>query len=267
MCVYMKLAFLALKQRRMLFNLIKSDFKNRYLGNHLGIIWAVVQPLVLVAVYWFVFTKGLRVEQVSDVPFVLWLLAGLVPWFLMSDAITSSASSLTSQSFLVKKIVFEVKLLPLVKIGSAFIVNLAFWLLLVIVSVLYHDYPTLMWLQLFYYLFCAAMISLALGLLFSALMPFIPDVAQLIAMVFQVLFWATPILWNPAVVAGTKYWWIVSLNPFAYVTAGVRDSIIYQVPFWQHPLQTLYFWGFVLVVFWFANRTFNKLRPHFADVL
>ena len=129
----MKLAILAIKNRKMLLNLIKSDFKNRYLGNHLGIVWAFIQPLVMVTVYWFVFTKGFRAGAVSNVPFLLWLLAGMVPWFLLNDAIMSSSSAVTSQAFMVKKIVFEVKLLPLVKIGSAVIVNLAFWILLLIV--------------------------------------------------------------------------------------------------------------------------------------
>ena len=104
----MKLALLALRNRNMLFNLIKSDFKNRYLGNHLGIVWAFIQPLVMVAVYWFVFTKGFRVAAIANVPFLMWLLAGMVPWFLLNDAIMSASNAVTSQAFLVKKIVFEV---------------------------------------------------------------------------------------------------------------------------------------------------------------
>ena len=107
----MKLAVLAIKNRKMLSNLIKADFKNRYLGNHLGIIWAFIQPLVMVSVYWFVFTRGLRVGAMSRAPFLLWLLAGMVPWFLLSDAILSASSAIVNQSFLVKKIVFEVKFL------------------------------------------------------------------------------------------------------------------------------------------------------------
>src|SRR3990167_7833008 len=99
----MKLLVLAVKNQRVLINLIKSDFKNRYLGNHLGIIWAFVQPLVMVVVYWFVFTYGLRVGAVdSSVPFFVWLLAGLVPWFFLNDAIISASRAIIDQAFLVK---------------------------------------------------------------------------------------------------------------------------------------------------------------------
>jgi len=262
----MKLAILALKNRRMLFNLIKSDFKDRYLGNHLGIIWAFIQPLVMVAVYWFVFTKGLRATAVSDVPFLLWLLAGMVPWFLLDDAIMSASSAVTSQSFLVKKIVFEVKLLPFVKIGSALLVNLAFWLFLLIVCFAYGYYPNIWGLQLFYYMFCIIIFSLSISLLFSAIMPFLPDVGQILGVVFQVLFWATPIMWNPDMLHG-KLVYIIKLNPLAYIIIGFRQTLIEELPFWHNVNMMIYFWLFTLACYWLGNRTFNKLRPHFADVL
>lgn len=262
----MKIAILALRNRKMLLSLIKSDFKNRYLGNHLGIIWAFIQPLVMVAVYWFVFTKGFRAQAVSDVPFLLWLLAGMVPWFLLNDAIMSASNAITSQSFLVKKIVFEVKLLPLVKIGSAIIVNLAFWIFLILVCFLYGYYPNLIWLQLIYFFFCTIAISLSLSLLFSAVMPFLPDVGQILAVIFQVLFWATPVMWNPAMLHG-KLEYIIKLNPFAYLVIGFRETLINQQPFWLHYNQMIYFWGFTVCCYLIGNRTFNKLRPHFADVL
>lgn len=264
----MKLAILALKNRRMLLNLIKSDFKNRYLGNHLGIVWAFIQPLVMVAVYWFVFTKGFRAGAIADVPFLFWLLSGMVPWFLLNDAIISSSNAITSQAFMVKKIVFEVKLLPLVKIGSAVLVNIAFWVFLLIVALAYGYYPNIYWLQLFYYLFCIIVISLSLGLLFSAIMPFWPDIGQIIGVIFQVLFWATPVMWDKnMVLTHAHYKYLIKLNPFAYIVDGFRDTLIEQVPFWHHYNQMIYFWLFVLVIYWLGNRSFNKLRPHFADVL
>lgn len=264
----MKLTVLAIKNRRMLLNLIKSDFKNRYLGNHLGILWAFIQPLVMVTVYWFVFTKGLRVGAMSTAPFLLWLLSGMVPWFLLSDAILSASSAIVSQSFLVKKIVFEVKLLPLVKIGSALLVNLAFWVLLLTVCICYGYYPNIWWFQLVYFMICIVMLSLSLGLMLSAIMPFIPDIGQMVGVTFQVLFWATPVMWNKdMLITHPNLQYIIKLNPFAYIVDGFRDTLINQIPFWHFYNQTIYFWVFVLFVYWLGNKIFNKLRPHFADVL
>ena len=263
----MKLFLMAMKNRKMLFNLIKSDFKNRYLGNHLGIVWAFIQPLVMVAVYWFVFTKGFRAGAVSNVPFLLWLLAGMVPWFLLNDSIISASNAVTSQAFMVKKIVFEVKLLPFVKIGSAILVNLAFWLLMVIVCLFYGYYPSLWWLQLTYFMFCIVAISLSISLFCSAVMPFWPDMGQILAVIFQVLFWATPVMWNQDLVIEGKYWFIVKANPFAYIINGFRDTLINHTPFWHHYSMMIYFWTFTFIIYWLGNRSFNKLRPHFADVL
>jgi ABC-type polysaccharide/polyol phosphate export permease len=254
------------RNRKILFNLIQSDFKNRYLGNHLGIIWAFFQPLVMVAIYWFVFTKGLRVTPVNNMPFLVWLLAGVVPWFLINDAIMSSSRAIVDQAFLVKKVVFEVKLLPVVKIGSALIVNLAFWVLLLVCLLVYRFFPTLSWLQIIYYLICIIAFVLGASLLLSSIMVFMLDVSQLVAIFMQIMFWATPIFWSQQILPH-KYTWIVNLNPFAYIIDGLRDALLYDIPFWSHYNLTIYFWVLTLAIFFIGNKVFNKLRPHFADVL
>lgn len=80
------------QNRKLLWNLSKNDFKTKFAGSYLGIIWAFIQPIVTVVVYWFVFEKGLKAGGINtragiDVPFVLWLVAGLVPWFFFQDAL------------------------------------------------------------------------------------------------------------------------------------------------------------------------------------
>ena len=255
-----------LTHKVMLWNLIRNDFKNRYLGNHLGIVWAFVQPLVMVAIYWFVFVHGFKNTPINNVPFLLWLLAGMVPWFLLGDAILSSSNAIVDQSFLVKKIVFEVKLLPVVKIGSALLVNLAFWLLMIIVAICYGYYPSWAWLQLVYYMFCILAFVLSLSLMLSALVVFLRDVGQIVGITMQMAFWITPVMWNSSILHN-KLIWIVKLNPFAYVINGFRQTIIYNTPFWLNWPTMIYFWCLTLGMFWLGNKVFNKLRPHFADVL
>ena len=69
------------ESRKMLYNLAKNDFKTKYAGSYLGIIWAFIQPVITILLYWFVFQVGFRSRPLDDYPFVLWLTAGLVPWF------------------------------------------------------------------------------------------------------------------------------------------------------------------------------------------
>ena len=69
-------------EHKLIWTLAKNDFKTKFAGSYLGIVWALVQPIVTVLVYWFVFQVGLRqTADFNGCPFVLWMLAGLVPWF------------------------------------------------------------------------------------------------------------------------------------------------------------------------------------------
>lgn len=87
----------------MIFRLSKNDFMVKYAGSYFGIIWAFVQPMVTILLYWFVFQMGFRSGAVGETPFVLWLIAGMIPWFYFSDAISTGTNSLIEYSYLVKK--------------------------------------------------------------------------------------------------------------------------------------------------------------------
>ena len=93
------------ENRNLVLRLSVNDFKTKYAGSYLGILWAFVQPVVTVLVYWFVFEKGLKAGSSGDVPFVLWLIAGLVPWFFFSDSWNGATNSLVEYHYLVKKVV------------------------------------------------------------------------------------------------------------------------------------------------------------------
>ena len=85
-----------LKNKNLIWELSKNDFKKRYAGSSLGRVWAFVQPLVTVVLYYFVF--GLvfpgRAPYESDIPYALWLTAGLVPWFFINEAVTTGANAM-----------------------------------------------------------------------------------------------------------------------------------------------------------------------------
>lgn len=87
----------------MLYFLSVNDFKTKYAGSYLGVIWAFVQPVVTVLIYWFVFEVGFRSGSVHSVPFILWLVAGIVPWFFFAEAWGSATNCLMEYSYLVKK--------------------------------------------------------------------------------------------------------------------------------------------------------------------
>ena len=252
--------------RKLLWQMTKRDFRQRYLGSYLGILWAFIQPSITVLIFWFVFQVGFKSTPINNFPFILWLVCGMFPWFFLSESILSATNSVIESSFLVKKIVFRVELLPIVKIISALVVHIFFVGVLFAMFAIYGYPPTIYNLQIIYYFF--AMICLVLGLswLTSSLTVFLRDVGQLVGMLLQFGFWGTPIFWNIKMIP-EQLQFILKLNPAYYVVEGYRQSFIYQEWFWEHLHLTAYYWLVTAAVMFVGAWCFKRLRPHFADVL
>ena len=119
------------QSRKLIWKLAKNDFKTKYAGSYLGIIWAFVQPVITILVYWLVFEKGFSAKAEMfksgvEVPFVVYLTSGLVPWFFFSEAVSSSTNALIEYNYLVKKVVFKISILPLIKILAACFIHVFF---------------------------------------------------------------------------------------------------------------------------------------------
>lgn len=254
------------KSRRLIFELAKKDLKNRYLGSYLGIIWAFIQPMVTIFIFWFVFQVGFRSAPVDNFPYVLWLVCGMVPWFFFSEGLQGATSSITDNSYLVKKVVFRVSSLPIIRIFSALFIHVFFIVVIFAMFFIYGYKPSIYNLQVIYYLI--ATISLLLGLCWitSALVVFIRDLGNIIAILIQFGFWLTPIFWSFKIMP-EKYHFILKLNPIYYIVEGYRDTFINHIWFWQHYNITISFWLITLTLLFIGVFLFKRLQPHFADVL
>ena len=248
--------------------LAKNDFKTRYAGSYLGIVWAFVQPIVTILVYWFVFSVGLKAGNVSDYPFVLYLVSGIVPWFFFQDALNGGTNALMEYNYLVKKVVFKISVLPIVKMISALFVHAFFVVFSLVLCSLYGYTPSLETLQILYYSFCTFMLTLGLVYATSAIVVFFRDLTQIISIFLQVGVWLTPIMWDVNMLS--NYPWLIKLfklNPMYYIVTGYRDSMLGHVWFWNHWGWTVYFWIVTVVLFALGSWIFKRLKPHFADVL
>ena len=254
------------QSRTLLWSLTKNEFKQKYVGNILGIFWAFIQPAAMIGIFWFVFQVGFKSKPVDNFPFILWLVSGMFPWFYFSEGLSMGTNSVQANAFLVKKVVFRVSLLPIIPLLSAVSIHI-FFVFFMFGMFLYYGYtPEIYWLQTAYYIFATSVLLLGLSWLTSSIVIFFKDVGQLVAIVIQFGFWLTPIFWSLKVVP-EKYHWIINLNPMAYIIDGYRNSMIYHKWFWEDMGFTLYFWGFTIIIFVLGGFTFKKLRPHFADVL
>jgi lipopolysaccharide transport system permease protein len=258
--------FTLLQSRGLILSLTHRDFRSRYLGSYLNFVWAFIQPALTLLILWFVFETGFKSAPVSGFPFILWLMTGLIPWFFFSECWAGATNSIVEYDYLVKKVVFRVSVLPVIKILSSLVVHLFFVAIIFFVFIIYGYRPDFYDLQVFYYLFATLVLVLGLSWMTSSLVVFIRDIGHIVAVLLQFGFWLTPIIWNLEMVPQNLHP-LMKLNPAFYITEGYRDAFIHKVWFWEHPYWSIYFWIFTWVTFVVGGVVFAKLRPHFADVI
>lgn len=260
------------QSRELIWKLAKNDFKKRYAGSYLGFVWALIQPVVTVVMYWIVFdvifnTRSEMVASGVEVPYVLFLTTGLVPWFYFSEMITNGTNALLEYSYLVKKVVFNISILPIIKLVAATFIHIFFVVVLLIVSSVYGYFPTINTVQLVYYSFCLFILVLAASYCTCAVVVFFRDLAQIINIALQVGMWATPILWNIEMFDDHKVITLLKLNPLVYIVNGYREAIYGNNWFFDHFYSSTYFWIFTVTLFCIGTLIFKRLKVHFADVL
>lgn len=259
------------QNRRLIWKLAKNDFKTRFAGSYLGIVWAFVQPVVTILVYWIVFEKGLnaKAEMLADgteAPYVLWLTAGLVPWFYFSEALSNGTTALLEYNYLVKKVVFKISILPIIKIIAATFIHGFFVLFMLLLYMAHGFFPDAYTLQLLYYSFCLFIFVLGISYATCAVVIFFRDLTHMIAIVLQVGMWATPILWALDRVP-QQYQILFKLNPMFYIVNGYRSAMLEKTWFWEDFYSTMFFWIITAVIFGIGALIFKRLKIHFADML
>jgi len=257
---------LIILQKHLILSMARREVTNKYVGSILGFVWTFIHPLVLICVFWVVFSVGFRVKPTNNVPFVVWLTAGLSAWFVFAEIVSSSVGSIIDNAHLIKKTTFQSQILPVINILACSVTHSVFLIILIGLIVLQKMPFSVYYIQVFYYFFGLAVFSLGLSWLVSALNVFIRDIRQIVNVVLQVGMWATPILWDVNIMPYSVRL-VLKLNPMFYIVNGYRDSFIYFKPFWEHPVQTIYFWSVTLTLFVFGAAVYKKLKPQFADVL
>ena len=253
-------------QRRLIASLVRRELSQQYAGSTLGVLWGVIQPIITILIFWLLFEAGFRVTPMEEIPFLVWLSTGIIVWFFFSDAVSNGLLAVIDKAFLVKKTLFRVPFLPVIKVITAVIFHLLLVGLLMGLFLIYGVKPTLQWLQFPYYLAGAFLLSLGLAYFTSALTVFIPDVQRVVGVLLQFGFWLTPTFW-PIGILPEEYRWVVELNPLYYLVDGYRGAFLYGSWFWETPGAALYFWGVTGGLFTIGALTFRRLRPHFAELL
>lgn len=253
-------------QRHLVFTMAVREVKSQYVGSSLGFLWTIIQPIVMITVFWFVFSVGFKARPMNDVPFVVWLTAGLAPWYFFSEIVSGSTGMVIAHGHLVKRTIFYPHILPVVKVLAAFVTHCVFLCVLILLIIFQQQPFLLSFFQIIYYSVCLVVLALGISWFTSALNVFLRDVGQFVNVCLQVGFWVTPIFWDIGMMP-ERVRWFLKLNPVYYIIQGYRDSLISGMPFWHHGAYSIYFWTIACSAFFFGAVFFRRLKPQFSDVL
>ena len=256
-----------LKKWKLIGALAKDDFRSKYASTQLGIFWAFFRPVVMALVYIFVFSYVARATPVGNTyPYSMWLLPGLIVWFVFSDGMMNGVSTLNQYSFLVKNIRFDVSILPTVRIVSGYIIH-TFFIALIFVLYLILGLPIkVQILQLPYYYAATFIFTLAVSRIICTIQPFFKDMTSAVEILLLVGIWACPVLWDLQMIP-ESYWWFFKINPLYHLVMGYRNSFMGGSWFWELPVQTIGFWAVTILLEVFGRKFFRRMSLHFADVI
>lgn len=252
------------RYRYTIFIMALQEIRSKYAGSVLGGLWNVIHPMVLVFIYWIVFSVGFKVPPPKDIPFLSWFFCAFVAWLGFSEALANSSSALLRNRHLIKKVVFPAQLLPLISIVSNLLNNLIMIVLLIIIMLFQGVELSFYIFQAVYYVFASAMLVLGISWFFSAASVLLRDMGQILSVILQTLFWATPIFYSLDMFPEKiRIFW--KFNPVFYLTEGFRNSFLYREPFWHYPKLTLYFWIFTGIALLVGGWFFKRVKADLAD--
>ncbi|MBD8070554.1 ABC transporter permease [Bacillus sp. PS06] len=249
---------------------MKSSNKN----NYLGILWEILNPMIQILIYWFVFGSGIRGgKAVGDIPFFQWMLAGIIVWFFVNPSILEGSKGIYKKLKMMSKMKFPMSVIPSYLVIANFYHHLML-VTIIIILLQFIGFPiSIYMIQLPYFMLATVSLMISIVLITSTLTTIVRDVQMFIQAVMRMLLYLSPILWIPEVTPDSPQMtelilFIMKINPLFYIVEGYRSSLLgtgwYIL---EQPLYTLYFWCVILFLFWIGSYLHVKFRRHLIDFL
>jgi lipopolysaccharide transport system permease protein len=251
----------------LILSLARRELVARYRGSFLGIVWALLTPVVMIAIFTFIFAGifGARFGvNGSTWDYALYLFCGLLPWTMFQDTLVQSATTIVNHSNLVKRVVFPLETLPIAQALSSLGNQLFGTVALLIAIVIMHQelHLTILWLPAL--IIPQLLFTLGAAWLIAALGVFLRDIAQGISLILSAWMFLTPIIYPESIVPD-RYRVFININPFTALVRSYRRILLEgAAPDWTG---LAYFTGVALISFLFGYWWFARTRKNFADVI
>ena len=253
--------------RHFILSSIKNDLRSRFARSKLGGLWMVLQPLAQVAIYALVLSRimAAKLPGINNrYAYVIYLMAGMIAWSLFAEVVTRSLTIFVDNGNLMKKMAFPRVCLPIIIGGSSLVNNLLLLVTAVAVFVLI-GHPLsmgMLWLPLLIGINLA--FALGLGLILGVLNVFVRDVAQVMTVVLQLLFWLTPIVYMPSIIPD-RLRVLLEFNPMVHMVIAFQDVLLYgRAPGISGLIVTA---SAAAVLLLFSLILFRRAAPEMVDVL
>ncbi|MER3447009.1 MAG: ABC transporter permease [Candidatus Dadabacteria bacterium] len=239
------------------------EFTIRYRQSIIGVLWAIIQPLSMMALFTFIFSYVLKLK-VADYPHTIFFYSGLLPWIFFSSSLNYSIPSLTNHYDLITKIYFPREILPLSGISVAFIDYVIASLIFAIILAAYKIHITwnVVWLIPLFILLL--FFTIAVSLFLSSVNVYYRDVKLATGFLIQAWFFASPVMYSIDQL-NVKFKLILFLNPLTFIIENMRRCVIEgrSVVLWQFVLV-----GIIITIFYLLSyKFFIKTERDFADVI
>jgi len=256
------------KLYRLLPPLLARDIKERYAGSVMGLFWTFIQPVLVMLVYWLVFSQIFKVRisvDTGDIPYLPFMLSGLLPWLALQDGMMRGASSIVDKGYIIKKVFYPSELFPVSSVLSAFAHHGIGFLIFLAVFFVYRGGVALSQLSAIgLLLLLQTLLTIGFAFLLSSLSVYLRDILQVLGVIFQALLYLTTILY-PISSVPKQLKPIVDLNPFTWLIEGYHSVILYGR--YPETNSMLYLLLFTVLSLLAGAFVFRKLKSGFADVL
>ena len=254
--------------RKQLGKLAKADLKKTYSGSVLGWSWAIIRPAILIFVFWFAFSFGLRKgSDINGYPFFLWLIAGMIPWFYMRDMITGGANAIRRYKYLVTKIKFPIATIPTFVSMALLVSHVGLLAVMIVIYIAFGYMPTIYYLQIPLYMFMMFMFFTAWGLFAGVLSAISRDFLNLVKSLTQALFWMSGILYDATTIDVDWIRAVLLFNPVTIIANGYRNVFINQRWLWEEPQQLINFAIVYVVMMVMGVTAYKRLHKDIPDVM
>lgn len=255
------------QNRHRLLRLANYELKSQNNGTMFGFLWNFLNPALQILVFWFVFAVGLKTSTPQgEYPYIIWMMVGIIPWFYISAALTSTGNSIYAFSGVLKRMYIPLSIVPVKSVLSAFIGHLWAMVVVVVITLSTGYSISSYWWQIFYFMFCSVAILVAYALISSAIVVIFRDFQKIMASIIRLLFYITPVVWvQDNLPEHLRF--ILKLNPFAYIIDGYRDSLLYGRSLMFHWKQGAYFWILTLLLLVIGCHIHMKFRKQFIDLI